>query len=144
MVELLSDCYEIESQSSQLFLSCNKEQLYPFLDEDVIRLSFAFRPWVRYVKGLRTKHVLKRILERRVITPVTRQPKGGSMFHADFNRWMQSGSLRDMVRDIPLPGWLSRADFERLVENPGLPLWHLLAIDIFRKQISTIRELKRL
>ncbi len=143
MVELLSDCYEIESQSSQLFLSCNKEQLYPFLDEDVIQLSFAFRPWVRYVKGLRTKHVLKRILERRVITPVTRQPKGGSMFHADFNRWIQSGSLRDMVRDIPLPGWLSRADFERLVENPSLPLWHLLAIDIFRKQISTIKELKR-
>jgi asparagine synthetase B (glutamine-hydrolysing) len=134
-VELLSDCYEIESQSSQLFLSCNKEQLYPFLDEDVVRLSFSFQPWVRYVRGLRHKHVPKRILERRATTPVARQPKGGSMFYSDLNRWMHSGSLHDMVRDISLPGSLSRADFERLVQNPDLSLWHLLAFDVFHKRV---------
>jgi asparagine synthetase B (glutamine-hydrolysing) len=138
-VELLSDCYEVEVQSSQLFLACHREQLYPFLDEDVIRLSFAFQPQVRYIKGSRHKFLLKRILEQRVASPITRQPKGGSMFHPDLNRWMRSGSLYEMIRDISLPGFLRRTDFERLVENPQLPqsliLWHLLALDVFQKQI---------
>jgi asparagine synthetase B (glutamine-hydrolysing) len=135
VVVLFGDTHEIEAQSSQLFLAYKMERLYPFLDEDIIRSSFAFRSRVRYVKGLRYKYILKEILEERTTSPITRQPKGGSMFHADLHRWMRSGSLRDMVRDISLPGSLSRADFERLVQNPDLSLWHLLAFDVFQKQV---------
>jgi asparagine synthetase B (glutamine-hydrolysing) len=139
IVDLLSDCYEIEIHSSQLFLACSKERLYPYLDEDIIRLSFAFRPRMRYIKGWRYKFILKEMLEQRAATPITRQPKGGSMFYSDLHRWMKSGLLHDMIRDISLPGYLSRADFEDLAENPKLPqsiaLWHLLAFDVFQKQI---------
>jgi asparagine synthetase B (glutamine-hydrolysing) len=139
IVELLSDCYEIEAQSSQLFLAYQREQLYPFLDEDIVRLSLGFRPQVRYIKDLRVKHILKRIVEQRAATSITRQPKGGSMFHRDLHRWMQSGSLHEMVREISLPGSLSRADFDKLVENPILPqaliIWHLLSFDVFQKQV---------
>jgi asparagine synthetase B (glutamine-hydrolysing) len=133
--ELLGDGYEIEAQSTQLFLSRNKEQVYPFLDEDVIRLSFAFRPQVRYIKGQRNKYILKDLLEQRATTPISRQAKGGSMFHPDLHRWMQSGSLRDMVSEISPPGCLSRRDFDNLVANPSLVLWHLLAFDIFQKHV---------
>jgi len=142
VVDLLSDMLEIEVHSSQLFLACNKERLYPFLDEDIIRLGFAFQPKVRYVKGLRYKFILKEMLEQRVATPITRQTKGGSVFYGELHKWMKSGPLHDMIRDISLPGYLSRADFEELSENPELPrslaLWHLLAFDVFQEQIINL------
>ncbi|MBN1878170.1 MAG: asparagine synthase [Anaerolineae bacterium] len=135
---LLSDCYANQVQSSELFLSHGRELLSPFEDQDVIRLSFAFPPEVRYVKGLRHKYILKDILEHKITTPITRQPKGGSMFHKDLFRWMQSGSLRDMINDISLPGFLKRQDVEEILAQPQFPraliLWHLLAWDVFQKQ----------
>jgi hypothetical protein len=48
---------------------------------------------------------------------------------------MSSGPLHEMVRDISLPGSFSRADFEKLVQHPNVLLWHLLAFDVFQKQV---------
>jgi asparagine synthetase B (glutamine-hydrolysing) len=139
IMELFGDCDQIIVQSGQLFLAHRREQLYPFLDEDGIRLSLAFPPNVRYVRGTRHKYVLKQVLEQRVASAITRQPKGGSMFHADLQRWMKSGSLRDMIQAIDLPAFLGRAEFEQLVERSRLPqslvLWHLLALDVFKKHV---------
>jgi asparagine synthetase B (glutamine-hydrolysing) len=139
VMDLLTDCYAVEAQASQLFLAYNLEQLYPFLDEDTIRLSFNFRPQARYFGEGRSKYLLKKILEQRVASPITRQPKGGSMFHADLHRSMQSGSLQEMVRDISPLGSMRRADLEALIKAPNLSLWHLLAFDVFQKQTFKVR-----
>ena len=135
IVELLGDCYEIEQQGAQTFLAYNLEQLYPILDEDMIRLSFAFQPKMRYIKGSRHKYLIKEALERRITFPITRQPKGGSMFHADLRRWMKSGSLQEMVREISWPDCLKQGEFEILLGQTNTLLWHLLAFDVFKKQI---------
>jgi asparagine synthetase B (glutamine-hydrolysing) len=134
-IDLLSDAYEIQVQSSQLFLACNKEQIYPFMDDDIIRINFAFRPEKRYLRGLRTKPMLKAILEQHGLSTIARRPKGGSVFTPDLYAWMRSGPLCEMVRAIDLPGFLSKADFERLVEKPDHFLWSLLTWDIFQKNI---------
>jgi len=135
IIDLLSDSYEIEVQSSQLFLAYDKEQVYPFMDDDVIRMSLAFRPEIRYIQGLRVKPLLKDILEQRGWSAIARRPKGASVFTADLYAWMRSGPLREMVRDIDRPGFLSKADFERLVKQPDHFLWSLLTFDLFQKRI---------
>jgi hypothetical protein len=48
---------------------------------------------------------------------------------------MQNGPLRPWVDDIQLPGFVSRADYESLVQKPDYFLWGLLLLDIFQKRI---------
>jgi len=135
VIDLLTDTYEIQVQSSQLFLAHNKEQIYPFMDDDVIRMSLAFRPAIRYIRGWRTKPLLKSILEQRGLSAIARRSKGSSVFTDDLYAWMRTGSLREMIQDIDRPGFLSKADFERLVEEPDHFLWSLLTFDLFQKRI---------
>ena len=136
VVDLFSETYEIQVQSNQLFLANNKEQIYPFMDDDIIRISLAFKPQIRYIKGLtKTKPLLKAILEQNGLSSIARRPKGGSVFTQDLYAWMKSGPLHDLIREIKLPGYLSQADFERLVQKPDRSLWSLLTYDIFQKKM---------
>jgi asparagine synthetase B (glutamine-hydrolysing) len=135
VIDLLSDTYEIQVQSGQLFLTNDKEQIYPYMDEDIVRLSFAFRPEIRYIKGWRTKPILKDILEQRDLHTIARKPKGSSNFTDDLYAWMHAGPLYEMVREIDRPAFLGKADFEQLVDRPDHFLWSLLTFDIFRKRI---------
>jgi asparagine synthetase B (glutamine-hydrolysing) len=135
VVDLLGDTYEIEVQSGQLFLANGKEQIYPFMDDDIVRISMAFRPEVRYIEGWRTKPLLKDILVQHGLSVIARKPKGGSVFTDDLYAWMRSGPLHEMVRDIDRPGFLSRAEFGRLIENPDHFTWSLLTFDVFQKRI---------
>lgn len=135
IVDLLSDTYEIQVQSSQLFQANNKEQIYPFMDEDIIRFSLAFKPEVRYIKGFRTKPLLKDILEQNGLSQIARRRKGGSVFTNDLYAWMKSGPLHELIREIDLPGFISKTDFEALIQKPDRFLWSLLTYDIFQKKI---------
>jgi asparagine synthetase B (glutamine-hydrolysing) len=136
-ITLLTHMYEVQVQSQRLFLSQDKEQIYPFMDEDVIRLAFAFHPAVRYVAHSTYKYPLKAILADRSSSTigVGRKRKGGSLVLSDLLTWMQSGPLQELVREIQLPGFLSRKDFEELVQHPNFFLWSLLAFDVFQKRI---------
>jgi asparagine synthetase B (glutamine-hydrolysing) len=135
VVELLSYTYEIQVQSCQLFLAYGREQVCPFMDDDVVRIAFAFPPEVRFIQGLRIKYLLKDILEQRGLSTIARRPKGASVFTDDLFAWMRSGPLHEMVREIDRPGFVSKADFERLVETPDHFLWSLLTFDLFQKRI---------
>jgi asparagine synthetase B (glutamine-hydrolysing) len=139
VIDLLTDAYEVALQRYQLFLAHRQEQLHPFLDEDVIRVGFAFHPSVRYIKGFQNKYVLKKILEQKTGSTVARKPKGFSIFEHDLYAWMQTGPLRPLVQDIQLPGFLSRADYDQLMQRPSYFLWGLLTFDIFVKRILNHR-----
>jgi asparagine synthetase B (glutamine-hydrolysing) len=132
---LLSYFYEIQAQSGQLFLACDKEQVYPFLDDDIIRISLAFRPRVRYIQGLRTKPALKDILEHHGLSSIARKRKGGTGFDKALSAWMRSGPLREMVADVERPGFLSKADFAEMTQAPGESLWSLLVFGVFKKRV---------
>jgi asparagine synthetase B (glutamine-hydrolysing) len=125
----------VVSQGSTLFLTHGKQMIYPYMDEDVIRIGLAVRPGRRYVRGRRVKYILKDLLEQRSSSPAPRLPKRGSSFNPDVCAWMDSGPLRDMVRSIDRPGFLSQPEFERLLERPDhYSLWALLTLDIFSKR----------
>lgn len=123
-------------QSMTFFTANGKAQVYPFMDEDAIRISFAIAPEHRYIRGLRIKPVLKDILEQRSSSPAPRLPKLGSSFNPDLHDWEDAGPLRDMVRSIDRPGFISKSDFKSLLERPNYYfLWALLTFDVFSKRI---------
>jgi len=134
VIELLTDAYEIALQRQQLFLAYHREQLYPFLDEDILRISFAFHPDVRYLRGFRPKYLLKKLLYDKTNYPEVWRTKGYSVFEEDWYAWMQSGPLRPLIDAIDLPAFLSRADFDKLIAHPNYFLWELLILDLFKKQ----------
>ena len=134
VIDVMTDAYEVGVQRQQLFLAHQKEQLHPFFDDDTLRAGFAFHPDMRYIKGLRTKYLLKDLLEQKTDSPVARRPKGFSVFEQDLFEWMQSGPLRPLVEDIRLPGFLNRAEYNQLLNKPDYFLWILLVFDIFQRR----------
>jgi asparagine synthetase B (glutamine-hydrolysing) len=141
-VALLSESYETGTFGSQFFLVSKKEQICPFLDEDIIRIALAFKPQVRYLKSKlgflshrNTKPLLKQILIQKSYASLTTKRKGASVFDTDLPEMMKSGPLRDLVLSIDRPGFLSKADFETLLDRPDWFLWNLLTFDIFQKRV---------
>jgi asparagine synthetase B (glutamine-hydrolysing) len=123
------------SQSQTLFLANGKRLVCQFMDEDAIRVSFAVRPEQRYIRGRRVKPILKDILEEKSSSSAARLPKLGSSFNPDLYAWMDSGPLHEMVMNIERPGFLTKPDFERLLERPNYYfLWALLTFDTFSKR----------
>lgn len=147
-LELVTDAYETGVLVNHLYLAHAREQIYPFMDEGTVRISYAFKPDVRYLDGRRVKPLLKQILERNSLAVIANKPKGPSVFNDDLYDWMRNGSMRDMVQAIERPAFLSQADFQKLltvpdwdpVDEPNWFLWNLLTFDIFQKQV--IRSLK--
>jgi asparagine synthetase B (glutamine-hydrolysing) len=142
-LELVTDAYETGVLVNHLYLAHQREQIYPYLDEAFIRVSYAFSPRVRYIKGWQVKPLLREILKQRSLAGFTQKPKGPSVFNDDLYRWMRDGPLYDMVHAIERPAFLSQSDFNRLLEVPdwnplGEPnwfLWNLLVFDLFKKRV---------
>lgn len=109
-IDLITDAYEVAAQRQQLFLAYRREQVHPFLDEDVLRVAFAFPAHLRYIKGFQSKYLLKAILERETDSMAARKPKGFSIFQRDLYAWMRSGPLHPLILDIELPGFLNKKD----------------------------------
>jgi asparagine synthetase B (glutamine-hydrolysing) len=148
MIELLNDAYECGVVVNHLYLAHGSQQIYFYLDEDVIRIALAFDPSVRFVRGRTVKPLLKGILERTPLSDITKKPKGASVFNRDLHDWMRSGPLRDMVLSIERPGWLSKSDFTELLQvptwspldEPNWFLWNLLIFDVFQKRVLGGKE----
>lgn len=134
VIDLMTDTYELGVQRQQLFLAHQREQLHPFFDDDTLRAGFAFHPDIRYIKGLRSKYLLKDLLEQKTESPVARKPKGFSVFEQDLFEWMQSGSLHPLVEEIHRPGFLSQVEFDQSLKKPDYFLWILLVFDIFQRR----------
>ncbi len=134
-IDLLTDTYEMQVQGSQLSLAQGTEQLYPFMDDDLIRMSYTFKPGIRYIEGFEVKALLKRILAQHGLSSIAYKPKGASIFTDDLYQWMQTGPLQEVVQDITRPDFLSQADYTALLKEPDHFLWALLTFDLFKKQV---------
>ena len=135
VIDMVTDSYDAAAERHQLFLGSRKELIHPFLDEDIIGAGFRFDPDIRYINRFKEKYLLKILLHQKTGLAATWKPKGATQFYDDFDEWMRVGSLRPLVDDIELPGFINRRDFEKLVQKPDLFLWSLLVLDLFKKRI---------
>jgi len=133
VTDLMTDTYELGVQRQQLFLAHRKEQLHPFFDDDILRAGFAFPADTRYIKGLRSKYLLKDILAQKTGSSAAHKPKGFSIFEKDLFDWMDSGPLQSLVHQIKLPGFMSKLDFEKSLNTPDYFLWELMIFDLFQR-----------
>lgn len=142
-MELITDAYETGVLVNHLYLAHRYEQIYPYMDEEIIRISYAFDPRIRYIQGQQVKPLLKKILEQKSLGHITQKPKGPSVFNYALHAWMRDGEMRDMVLSMERPGFLNQADFEMLQavptwspqDEPNWFLWNLLTYDLFKKRV---------
>ncbi len=141
-IDMLTEGYEPAMFGTQMFLTKKKEQIYPYLDEDVIRNAYSFSPRVRYLKpgfGFmdqnNTKYLLKNALVKKSYGDIALKKKGASAFDKDLFHMMKKGALKDAVDDIERPGFLSQTDLDALRKKPDHFLWNLLTYDIFKKRV---------
>jgi asparagine synthetase B (glutamine-hydrolysing) len=139
-IHVLTHAYELGLQCQQVFLSHRLEQVFFFFDEDLLKVAFTFHPDMRYLKGFRYKHLLKRLLQQKTNAPVAHLPKGPSTVNDDLVAWMRSGPLRPLVEDIQLPDFMSKADFESIIQTPNYFLWSMLTFDLFHKRVLKNHE----
>lgn len=143
-LELITDAYETAVLVNHLYLAYQREQIYPYLDEQTITLSHRFDANMRYHKGQQVKPLLKGILEQKSLSAIAHKPKGPSVFNTSLHAWMrEGGQMRDMVTGIDRPGFLDQKEFNKLLEvpqwhdldSPDWFLWNLLTFDIFNKNV---------
>ena len=137
VIDLLTDSYEVAVQRQQLFLAHAKEKIHPFLDEDILRASFAIPSENRYIRGLQPKFLLRDLLQRETGAAVAHKPKGFSIWEEDLMSWMKKGPLRPFVDEIELPGFLSRSDYNQMLKSPDYFLWELLIFDLFQRSLKS-------
>lgn len=134
-IDLFVGTLEQDAQRRQLFLAHHLDQVDPFCDEDLLRVALSFHPDMRYMKGFRYKHLLRRLLAQKTGAPVAHKPKGPSTVNDDLVAWMHTGPLRPLVEDIDRPSFMEKKDFDRLIKKPDYFLWPLLTLDVFQKRI---------
>ena len=135
LTNLLTNAYELETL---LFLDFNIELLCPFLDYNIVRMSFEFDPKVRYANRFQAKEILKRILIKNGYKKIAVQRKGRQKVD-ELTNWLKSGALGELVQDINLPGFISKQDFSKILNNSDFSstsfLYYLLVLDLFKKRI---------
>ncbi len=134
LLSLLQDGMSTPSLERQLGLFCGREMWFPFSDDALIEAVFSFEPIDRYSHDYRVKPLMRMALESQVPASVTRKPKGNSSaFEQAVIPWMKAGSLRPLVQDIDRPGYISQADFQKNLDEPGWFTWNMLTLDLFKK-----------
>jgi len=134
-IELLTFTYDLSVKNQQLALTHRMEQVFPFFDEDLIKLALTIHPDIRYIKGFKYKHLMRRLLERRTNAPVAHKSKGVSTVNEEFVIWMRTGPLRPLIDDIQRPGFMSKLDFDHMIQTPNYFLLSLLTFDLFNKRV---------
>jgi asparagine synthetase B (glutamine-hydrolysing) len=139
---LIFEGYESAVHNYHLFASQYKEKINFFLDEDVIRLTRAFAPEVRFLNDGVLKPILKKNLSLYSLESIASSKKGSSgLSESEILNLLKNGVLRDLVKSIERPDFLNRGDFKQIVEKTNYAnvnvLWDLLNYDIYRKQISS-------
>ena len=135
LLELLTFTNDLAVKNQQLAHAHLMEQVFPFFDEDLLKVALTIHPDMRYIKGFRYKHLMRRLLEQKVNAPVAHKRKGDSTVFEDLVAWMRSGPLKPMVDDIQRPDFMTKADFQHMVQTPNYFLFGLLTFDIFKKRV---------
>lgn len=135
VIDLLTAGYEPAVMNALLFAAYRKDLVQFYLDEEVIRLTLAFDPKIRFLKGFTTKPILKQILARRSFSALAEKEKGATTFTRDLYHWMKHGPLQEMVQAIDVPSFVSKSDFDQMLRHPSGFLWNLLTFDVFQKRV---------
>jgi asparagine synthetase B (glutamine-hydrolysing) len=136
VIGLLTGSIEHTLLLRQLGLYKGVEFIFPYSDEVIVEAAFSFLPLERYTYQNFPKPILRFALESRAQLEVINQRKGqSSLMRENVFPWMRHGALRDLVRSIERPQFLSTSDFEHSINNPDWFTWNMLTMDLYLKNV---------
>lgn len=132
-------------KADKMTMAVSLELRVPLLDHRVLEFAARLPPNLK-LRGLETKHLLKKSLEAQVPQEIRRRKKAG--FPVPFERWLSGASLGP-VRDLLLDGaalnrgYFQRREVERMLQRNAddgdlskeifslavMELWHQLFVD---------------
>jgi asparagine synthetase B (glutamine-hydrolysing) len=139
LIGLTHSVHDNEIVMIQLFRSFDLELVHPYLDSAFVQAVFSFDPMIRYCHKGHPKWLPKLLLEKKLPrhNKMARNLKRAGGFDKELRLWMKNSVLKDMVRAIQRPGYMTRAAYNQAVENPDWFTWNLLVLDLFQKRILT-------
>ena len=124
----------------QLGLYKDIEFIFPYSDESLVKAALTFNPLERYTYGHLSKPISRLALKSKATLSVLDQRKGQSSLMAEsVFSWMRHGALRDMVRSIERPQFMSVENFENQIKEPDWLTWNMLTMDLFLKNVLLSR-----
>ena len=136
VIGLLTGSIEHTVLLRQLGLYEGIEFIFPYSDEAIVEAAFSFRPLERYTYRNYPKPVLRFALQSRAPLDVINQHKGqSSLMTENVFPWMREGSLRDLVKSIDRPQYISSSNFDKIINQPDWLTWNLLTMDLFLKNV---------
>jgi hypothetical protein len=127
------------TQWRQLAYAHGKSLFAPFNTRSVATLSQSIPASERYAtdrllpQRSTTKHLPKRLLDRRLPAYDTDKPKGGGVFPRE--RFFESGCLEDVFDRYEPPSFVPESMYEDHVESWGPLTWNLVTWAIWRDQV---------
>ncbi|WP_101295441.1 asparagine synthase-related protein [Halegenticoccus soli] len=111
----------------------------PFETRSVAECVLSVPASRRYVEGpprarrLRTKHLLKRLLARRLPSYPTTQPKGAGVL--PFERYFEEGALTGVFDRYDVPEFVPDELREAAIEDSGRQAWNLVTYAVWRDRV---------
>ncbi|WP_129114526.1 asparagine synthase-related protein [Halegenticoccus tardaugens] len=130
----------------QLAASHGHSLVTPFETRSATESALAVPSPRRYVTGpprsrrLSTKHLLKRLLARRLPSYPTAQPKGSGVL--PFGRYLSEGALAHVFDRYPAPAFVAEATGDAAIENSGRQAWNLITYVIWRDRVLRNDDLR--
>ena len=105
----------------------------PFAGKAVSKAPLSVPALLRYIKGLRSKHVLKSLLGRRLPGyPIDTLKGGGGL---PLERFVLSGPLHRFLQRYSVPDFLANYDVDRLFQEPNWFTWNVITYAIWYKRV---------
>jgi len=126
-------CEGAVSIEQQLASARGTTMVVPFSWSSVAELAAAVPSPERYLRRLTTKHVPKRLLDRRVPEYDTDKPKGNG--HLPERRYLTSGPLRPALDEYEIPAFAAHDSYEAAIDDARGLGWVLLSYAVWRDRV---------
>jgi asparagine synthetase B (glutamine-hydrolysing) len=115
----------------------HKKSIYtPFNSPRVFDAAMSIPPASRYMDKKTTKHLLKKLLSRKMPSyPIDQRKLGGVL---PIARFMSQGPLSEFWQHYQLPEFMDKKTFETISKQDPKALWQLLTFSVWKKRIVTL------
>jgi asparagine synthase (glutamine-hydrolysing) len=131
-------CEDVLSAWRQLASSYGKTVYSPFVAQQLYDTAMSIRLPLRYTDGRVTKHLLKKLLTKRLPTyPINQRKLSGVV---PIPRYTSSGPLEHWQEQYPPPDFIDAATLDEMHKNDQGALLHTLIYSVWRSRISKLNS----
>ena len=128
-------CEDILASFRHLAHAFGRSLVTPFTTRPLLDAAWSIPAKQRYLSGLEPKHLLKRLLQRRVPGYPVKQRKGYT--HVPFNDLDLHGPLSTVWQHYDVPEPFAGAHRAALIETPSQMTWNAITLAIWQARVQS-------